>query len=102
MNKKKEPLRLEIALDGSRAALYEGQLLVYGFKWKEKDRGFEIIAINKHYEDLMLRNPTMYWHLNTVLEHLNLYKKEADRLTSLKKGLEEADSLGPLFEIIKG
>lgn len=99
MKEEKRALRLEIGPDGSKAALYKDKLLVYGFKWRETDRGFEIIAINKHYEDLMLHDLTMQGYLNAVLEHLILYKKEADKLSALKKGLEEADSLGPLFEI---
>ena len=98
MKEEKRALRLEISLDGSRAALYEGKLLVYGFKFRETDRVFDIIAINKHYEDLMIHNLTMQGYLNGVLEHLLLYKKEADKLSSLKKGLEEVYSLGPIFE----
>ena len=99
MTIKNEPLRLEIGPDGSKAGLYKGNLLVIGFKWIETDQVFEIITINNYYEDLMLHDKTMQGYLNDVLQNLSIYKKEAEKLFALKKGLEEISSIGPRFEI---
>lgn len=85
MSKKKttitgEPLRLEIQPDGNSAGVYQGSLLVVGFKWRESLRVFEPIAINQEWEDLILKNKDFQQYLNLVIEDLKRYRIEALRL----------------------
>ena len=88
MNEQKTALRLEISPDGSRAALYEGQLLIYGFKFIETERVFEVIPLRRKDEDLMLYNQSLRGYLDVVLQTLEKYKKDADKLNEQRKSLE--------------
>ena len=97
MSKKKttitgEPLRLEIQPDGNHAGIYQGSLLVVGFKWRESLRVFEPIAINQEWEDLILKNRTFQYYLNAVIEDLRLYRIQALKLASLRGRLQDQRS----------
>lgn len=93
MSKKKttitgEALRLEIQQDGNSAGVYQGSLLVVGFKWRESLRVFEPIAINQEWEDLILKNRAFQYYLNAVIESLRLYRIEASKLASLRGSIQ--------------
>ena len=87
-----EPLRLEIQPDGNSAGLYQGSLLVVGFKWRDSIRVFEPIAINQEWEDLILKNRTFQYYLNAVIEDLKLYRIQALKLSSLRGRLQDQRS----------
>lgn len=85
-------LRLEIQQDGSRAGLYEGRLLVIGFKWREEVRAFDMIGSTKRWEDLILHNHALQYYLNRVLELLAAYREEALKLAAQRKVIEDSMS----------
>ena len=87
-----EPLRLEIQPDGNAAGVYQGSLLVVGFKWRESLHVFEPIAINQEWEDLVLKNTAFQYYLNAVIEDLKLYHIEASKLASLRGSIQSKRS----------
>lgn len=97
MSKKKttitgELLRLEIQPDGNSAGIYQGSLLVVGFKWRDSIRVFEPIAINQEWEDLVLKNTAFQYYLNAVIEDLRLYRIQALKLASLRNSIQSKRS----------
>lgn len=87
-----EPLRLEIQPDGNSAGIYQGSLLVVGFKWRDSLRVFEPIAINQEWEDLVLKNTAFQYYLNAVIEDLRLYRIQALKLASLRGSIQSKRS----------
>lgn len=85
---KGEPLRLEIQPDGNAAGLYEGQLLVIGFKWRDSIGVFEPIAINQEWERALLTNQTFHYYLDQVLKELHTYREEALKLADQRRGIQ--------------
>lgn len=85
---KDNSLRLEIQQDGNNAGLYEGRLLVIGFKWREDLRAYDIIGSTKRWEDLILHNHALHYYLNRVLELLSAYREEALKLAAQRKVIE--------------
>lgn len=83
-----EPLRLEIQPDGNGAGLYEGQLLVIGFKWRDSKGIFEPIAINQEWERALLTNQTFHYYLDQVLKELCAYREEALKLASQRGSIQ--------------
>lgn len=82
-------LRCEIQPDGSRAALYEGQLLVYLFEWLPEKRVFEITCLNSYYEKLMTQNSDFKTYFNLVLYYLEDYHSKAAELAERRKKTEK-------------
>lgn len=102
MKKKKstitgEPLRLEIQPDGNAAGVYQGNLLVVGFKWRDSRRFFELIPINQEWEDLVLKNEMFQLYLNAALEDLRMYRIEALKLAEARGRIQ--DRRFPFFVI---
>ena len=92
-NKKKErslSLRLEIALDGKDAGIFQGQLLVYGIHYKASKGVFEIIPINEEYELMLAVNDYVKGYINKALQVLTAYREEAQHLIDRRDALELA------------
>lgn len=82
-------LRLELDITGQRAGLYEGSLLVIGFKF-QPDRGtFSITRINKAWDSKIATSEALRRYLERVLHILEAFKSVADYTNGLKNSLEE-------------
>ena len=81
-------LRLELDISGRRAGLYEGSLLVIGFKFQDDAGTFSITTINKVWDSKIANSEPLRLYLERILTILELFKEEADHLNSLKRGLE--------------
>ena len=81
-------LRLELDISGQRAGLYEGSLLVIGFKFQRDTGTFSITTINKAWDSKIATSEPLRLYLERILTILELFKEQADHLNSLKNGLE--------------
>lgn len=81
-------LRCEIQPDGLRAALYEGQLLVYHFEWLQEKGVFEITALNSYYEKVMIENSDFRVYFDLVLHYLEHYHYKAAELAERRQKTE--------------
>lgn len=81
------PLRLEIALDGKNAGLYQGQLLVYGLRWHSVKKFYEILPLNENWEAALI-NKEFQQYLSEVIQVLEDYRKEAQKLINMRDALE--------------
>lgn len=82
-------LRCEIQPDGLRAALYDGQLLIYLFEWLPQKGVFEITALNSYYEKVMTQNSDFRTYFNLVLHYLEDYHSKAVELAERREKTEK-------------
>ena len=95
-NEPEKTLRLEIQPDGNAAGIYEGQLLVIGFKWRDSIQVFEPIPINKTWEKLLLTNHAFQYYLDRVIKEITAYRQGALKLAA-EKEIREAQLSGFLI-----
>ena len=86
--KKPEILRVEFQPDGAGGGVFEGNLLVIGFKWRDSAAAFEPITINREWEELLMTDRSFQDYLSLVITEMIHYREGALKLAAQKKLIE--------------